>query len=248
MITFTKLGRFNMRKSFVAIAMVAVLLSAATVKAQLVYSFEAPPVNPDGFGPNGGGVTISQDTIGATNGLSSMKVAVVPGATFVGALTGVVNPLIGDPPGVSAITFDLTVPQGGTFTGAFDLIGVTIFGASQPGPGQQFGLQAQFADFEHIDGKGPGTYPVQIDLTSATHPLTFAAGQSFNQIFGTVGSGPNDIIPTGFQFFINKSNDAATTVYIDNVRVIGSVPEPASLGLLSMGAVVFGFVSRRRRG
>src|SRR3954449_7236984 len=207
-----------MRRGIVGIAAVAILFCAGVVHAQTVYSFEAPPVNPDGFGPNGGGVTVTQDTIGATNGLSSMKVSVVGGATFVGALTGVVNPLIGDPPGVSAITFDLTIPQGGTFTGGFDLIGVTIFGASQPGPGQQFGLQAQFADFEHIDGKGPGTYPVQIDLTSATHPLTFAANQSFNQIFGTVGSGPNDLIPTGFQFFINKSNDAATTVYIDNVR------------------------------
>ncbi|HEX3601999.1 MAG TPA: PEP-CTERM sorting domain-containing protein, partial [Lacipirellulaceae bacterium] len=200
-----------------------------------------------GFGPNGGGVTVTQDTIGATDGLSSMKVSVVGGATFVGALTGVVNPLIGNPPGVSALTFDMTVAPGDTFAGAFDLIGVTIFGASQPGPGQQFGLQAQFADFEHIDGKAPGTYSVQIDLTSATHPLTFATGQSFNQIFGTVGSGPNDLIPTGVQFFINKSSDAPTIVYIDNVRVIGSVPEPASLGLLSMGAVVFGFVSRRRR-
>src|SRR3954466_644163 len=241
--TITKFWRFNMRKMFVAVAMGAILLSAATAKAQLVYSFEAPPVNPDGFGPNGGGVTVTQDTIGATQGANSMKVAVVSGATFVGALTGVVNPLIGDPPGVSAITFDLIIPQGGAFTGGFDLIGVTIFGASQPGPGQQFGLQAQFADFEHIDGKAAGTYPVQIDLTSATHPLTFAANQSFNQIFGTVGSGPNDIIPTGFQFFINKSSDAATTVYIDNVRVIG-VPEPASLGLLSMAGMVFGFVSR----
>src|SRR6185312_6498461 len=115
MITFTKLGRFNMRKAFVAVAMVAALSFAATAKAQLVYSFEAPPVNPDGFGPNGGGVTVTQDTIGATNGLSSMKMSVVQGATFVGALTGVVHPLINNPPGVSAITFDLTIPQGGAF-------------------------------------------------------------------------------------------------------------------------------------
>src|SRR3954469_20332495 len=206
--TITKFWRFNMRKMFVAVAMGAILLSAATAKAQLVYSFEAPPVNPDGFGPNGGGVAVTQDTIGATQGLSSMKVAVVPGATFVGALTGVVAPPINDPPGVNAILFDMTIPAGGQFTGGFALVGVTIFGASQPGPGQQFGLQAQFADFEHIDGKAAGTYnDIRIDLNSATHPLTFAANQSFDQIFGQVGSGPNDIIPTGFQFFFNKSND-----------------------------------------
>ncbi|HEX4413943.1 MAG TPA: PEP-CTERM sorting domain-containing protein [Lacipirellulaceae bacterium] len=232
-----------MRNAFVAVAMAAILLSAATAKAQLVYSFEAPPVNPDGFGPNGGGVTVTQDTIGATDGLSSMKISVVGGATFVGALTGAVNPLIGNPPGVTALTFDMTIASGDDFTGAFADIGITIFGASQPGPGQMFGLQAQFADIESIGGKGPGTYPVRIDLTSATNQVDFSTGQTFNQIFG---SGPTQQIPTGVEFFISKSGDAPSTVYIDNVHVVG-VPEPASMGLLSMGAVVFGFVSRRRR-
>jgi hypothetical protein len=232
-----------MRSWLLGIATVAVLASAGVVNAQTLYSFETPPVNPDGFGPNGGGVTISQDTIGATNLLHSMKVDVVQGATFVGALTGVVNPAIGDPPGLNTLYFDLTVTQ--PFTGAFAVAGITIFGASQPGPGQQFGLQAQFADIEHIEGKGPGTYTVQIDLNSATNPLTFATGQSFNQIFGTVGSGPNDLIPTGVQLFFNKSNDAPLTVYIDNIRL--SVPEPATFSLMGLGAVVLGAVGRRRR-
>jgi hypothetical protein len=216
------------------------------VQAQTLYSFEAPPVNPDGFGPNGGGVTVTQDTIGATDGTHSMKVSVVGGATFVGALTGVVNPAIGNPPGLNTLYFDLTVNPGEEFTGAFALVGVTIFGASQPDypGGQQFGLQAQFADFEHIEGKGPGTYTVQIDLNSATHPLTFATNQTFDQIFGTVGSGPNDVIPTGVQLFFNKSNDAPLVAYIDNIRL--SVPEPASLGLVCMGAVVIGAIGRRR--
>lgn len=225
-----------------AAVMAVAMLGAASATAQTLYSFEAPPVNPDGFGPNGGGVTIAQDTIGATNLTHSMKVSVVTGATFVGALTGAVNPLLNNPPGVTSIAFDLTVNQGEQFTGGFALVGVTMFGASQPGPGQQFGLQAQFADFEHIDGKGPGTYPVQIDLTDATHPLTFAQHQSFNQIFGTVGSGPNDLIPTGFQLFFNKSNDAPLTAYIDNVRL---VPEPATL--LSFAAIGGLLMSRRRR-
>jgi hypothetical protein len=247
-VTITKLGRFNMRRGFAWIAMVAILLCAGTAKAQLVYSFEAPPVNPDGFGPNGGGVTIVQDMIGATESVHSLKASVVAGATFVGALTGVVHPLIGDPPGVDSILLDLTVNQGEVFSGGFALVGVTIFGASQPGPGQQFGLQAQFADFEHIGGKAPGTYAVQIDLSSATHPLTFAANQSFNQIFGTVGSGVNDLIPTGFQLFFNKSNDAPLVAYIDNVRVVGTVPEPATFGLLGMSSLALGLMYRRSRG
>ena len=147
-----------MRFRFVGIATVAILLCAGMVNAQTLYSFEAPPVNPDGFGPNGGGVTVAQDTIGATDGTKSMRVSVVQGATFVGALTGIVNPAIGDPPGLSTLYFDMTIDPAGAFPGGFAVVGVTIFGASQPDypGGQQFGLQAQFADFEHIGGKTAG--------------------------------------------------------------------------------------------
>ena len=235
-----------MRKMFVAVAMGAIVLSAATAKAQLAYSFETGTLTaPDGFGPNGGGVTVSQDTIGATQGPHSMKVAVVTGATFVGALTGLVTPtptaaVINNPPGVDSILLDMTINQGDAFTGGFDVLGVTVFGTD----GVSFGLQAQFAPLIHIEGKAAGQYlNLSIPLTGATNPSTFATNQTFNQIFGV---GPGKLTPTGFQFFLNKSNDAPSTVYIDNVR-IGSVPEPASLGLVSMGAVVFGFVSRRRR-
>ena len=94
--------------------------------------------------------------------------------------------------------------------------------------------------------RGRELTPVQIDLTSATNPLTFATSQTFNQIFGTVGSGPNDVIPTGVQLFFNKSNDAPLVAYIDNIRL--SVPEPATFGLMGMGAVVLGAIGRRRRG
>ena len=224
----------------IAVAMIA--CTSNSVHAALAYSFEGGSP-PDGFGPNGGGVTVTQDTIGATDGINSLKASVVGGATFVGALTGNVTAPIGDPPGIQSILFDLTIPQGGEFTGGFAVVGVTIFGASQPGPGQQFGLQAQFADFEHIGGKAAGTYTVQIDLASATHPTTFATGQSFNQIFGPNPGAPNDIIPTGFQFFLNKSNDAPLTVYIDNVRTV--VPEPATAAMLSLGAMALGHARRR---
>jgi hypothetical protein len=176
-----------------------------------------------------------------------MKVSVVAGATFVGALTSVVHPSIGDPPGLDYILADFNLPTAYAGTG-FQLVGITVFGASQPDypGGQQFGLQAQFADFEHLGNKAAGQYnDIRFDLTSATHPLTFETGKSFNEIFGTVGSGPNDLIPTGFEFFFNKSNDAPLTVYVDNVRA-GQVPEPASI-LFGGGALLGGALLCRRR-
>ena len=236
---------FSPRSWSLLFILTATLLGTAALHAQtLAYSFESPTVNPNGFGPNGGGVAVTQDTIGATEGLHSMKVSVVTGATFVGALSGSLNPAFTDPLGVNHITFDLTIAPGEEYTGTFALVGVTIFGASQPDypGGQQFGLQTQFADFELINGKTAGTYLVQIDLTSATNPLTFQTGQSFNDIFG---SGPNQVIPTGFQFFFNKSNDAPMTAYLDNVQVY-SVPEPASGTLLALGAASLVLLRRRR--
>ncbi|HTM56575.1 MAG TPA: PEP-CTERM sorting domain-containing protein [Pirellulales bacterium] len=106
-----------------------------------------------------------------------------------------------------------------------------VFGMTQPD--YENGLlfdKAQFTDEEHVDGKAAGTYhDVRIDLTTGTNPLTFNI-ESFNQIFGTLDSDPNDMIPTGFELYFNKSQDAPLVVYIDNVRV-GLVPEPASLVL-----------------
>ena len=216
-------------------------LAASTSHAAVAYDLESAGL--DGFGPNGGGVTVTPDSIGATNGPTSMKIEVVEGATFVGALTPVITPPIGDPPGVESIVFDLTITE--EFTGGFAAIGVTIFGATQPDflPAQLFGLQAQFADFTSVDGVAPGTYEITLDLDSATNPITFAAGESFNEIVGGFGTGPDDLIPTGFQLFLNKSNDAPLTVYIDNIRTV--VPEPMS-AILAAAAGIGVALSRRR--
>lgn len=235
-----------MRNCFICLAaMVALLCSSGSAEAALAYSFE-PDL--EGFGPNGAGISVTQDTIGATEGSNSMKVDIITGPTFVGALTSTITAPIGDPPGIESILFDMTIDTGDEYAGAgFAVVGVTIFGASQPDypGGQLWGLQAQFADFEHIGGKAAGTYTdMRIDLSSATHPLTFATEQSFNEIFGTVGSGPDDVIPTGFQFFFNQTGDSPVVVYIDNVRTI--VPEPTSVALFGLGAMVLSFGIRRR--
>jgi hypothetical protein len=229
-----------MRKMLAVAAVMTALILNGAAYAAVAYDFEG---GLDGFGPNGGFFPITSDTIGATSGTGSMKVAVPAGAFFVGALTGNVAAPINDPPGVKSVVFDLTVTD--QFAGGFADIGVTIFGASQPDypGGQLFGLQAQFSDFVSLGGRAPGTYEITLDLDSATHPITFAGGQSFNDIFGGFGTGTNDLIPTGFQFFVSKSTDAPATFYIDNVRTV--VPEPASLGLLAFG--LMGGLGMRRR-
>jgi hypothetical protein len=230
-----------MRHGLVGIATVAILICAGTAHAQLVYSFESPPIgNTDGFGPNGGG-TYTQDTIGTTQGANSLKVDLALNDTFVGALTGNLHPAINNPPGVDFVLLDLTIAQGQEFTGGgFAVMGVTIFGCTQGGA---CGNSVQFNDIEHIDGKAAGLYSdVRFDLNSAAN---FLPGQSFNQIFGLSGSG-SPLIPTHFQLFFNKSNNPGNvmTVYIDNIRV---APEPATWGLFSLGAVVMGMIRRRSR-
>jgi hypothetical protein len=210
------------------------LLCAPAMAAEfLAYSFET---GLEGFGANGGGTTVTLDTIGATDGTSSLKFSQVAGATFTGAITTSLDPtfpgsdtVIGDPPGIDYILFDLTLPE--TYPppkiGGFARASVTVFGSSQPDypGGQLHGLAAQFFDNEISIAGAAGTYrDLRIDLASAPHPLTFEGG-SFNDIFGTIGSGLNDVIPSSFQIYVNKRNDSPLTVYIDNIRV-GILPPP----------------------
>ena len=209
----------------IALAACGALAPASSSHAELTlaYSFE---FDLEGFGPNGGGVTISPDTIGATDGAGSMKMSIVPGATFVGALTGNLTLEFGDPPGVEVIVFDLTITEAfPDAAGNFVDVGITVFGSSQPDyPGGQLGgLGAQFFDNQaSLSGLTVGTHEIVMPLTSAVHPLTFVPG-SFNDIFGGFGTGINDVIPTGFQIYINKSGTAAWTGYFDNIR-IGALP------------------------
>jgi hypothetical protein len=241
-----------MRNWFVCTATaVAILVSAGAVRAEtLAYGFEdlvpdghGNPLAPDGF--FGLGATVSQDVIGATQLPHSMKYD-VGAAGFVGARTeSVVPAALNNPPGVDYVLFDMFIPA--PYAGSFADIGVTVFGhALNAVGGPQFGLQAQFGPTQSIAALGPGQHnDLRIDLTGAQNPVDFQNGESFNQIFGP---GANQLtVSSAFQFFISKNAGVPVTVYIDNVR-LGSVPEPTTLGLVSLGLVALGLVRRRNRG
>lgn len=194
----------------------AIFYSSRPVQAadSLAYSYETDQLGgPDGVTANGGG-TYTQDTIGATNGPHSMKVSLITGGdTFVGAITPLINPtpggaIIGDPPGIDHILFDVTITE--QYTGTFANMGVTVFGCDQA---SVCGLKRQFTDEENV-ALTLGTHTdLRIDLTSS-----FETGESFNETFGEAGSG-SDLIPTHFQLYFNKNFNAPLTLFIDNVRV-----------------------------
>ena len=97
-------------------AAVAMLTTAGSVHAVLLYDMETPGAQgPDGFYANGN-ATITQDMIGATLNDHSMKYFVPEAGTFVGALTELVPSALGNPPGVASILFDMTIDE--EFTGA----------------------------------------------------------------------------------------------------------------------------------
>lgn len=231
-----------MRNGYVCIAaMVAILVYACAAQAQPpVYSFEDVDASgPDGF--FGLGATVTQDTIGATHETHSMKYDVGVGG-FVGARTETVIPAsLNDPPGVAYVLFDATLPE--AYPDTFANVGVTVFGHALNAPGgAEFGHQVQFLDEAELAPLGAGTHrDLRIDLDFSLGP--YRVGESFNDIFGP---GPTDLtVASAFQLYINKNVVTPITVYIDNVRLI--VPEPATCGLLSLGAVALGFIGRRRR-
>jgi hypothetical protein len=208
------------------ITMAVIFCCTAVSPAQVtqVYSFET---GLEGFTNNGSGTTVSLDTIGATDGTQSMKVAIT-GPTFVGAATDQLHPAIGDPPGLDHVLFDLTFTE--PFPEAsFAVVGIMVFGVDQNGFDVQLQTGPSLDNEElewHIDGREPGTYTdIRMDMTQFLHPVTFDFPATFNDIVGTQGSGPNDMIPTGFQLYFNKSGGVANslTVYIDNIRV-GTTP------------------------
>jgi hypothetical protein len=213
---------FRCSRSALAIGIVSWLAGISSIRdvqaqAILAYSYETDQNGPDGVQPNGGGV-YTQDTIGATDGTHSLKVSLLGlGNTFVGALTPVINPtptgaVIGDPPGLDHVLFDVTVTE--EFIGNFANMGVTVFGCTQAGV---CGQQQQYFDEENVDLPIGTHRDLRIDLTSSHQ-----TGESFNEAFGEQGSG-SSLVPTHFQFYFNKPATSDLTLYLDNVRVGMSV-------------------------
>ena len=205
-----------MRARFAWMAMAAAILCGGgplRAVTTLVYSFENQLADgPDGF--FGLGATVTQDTLGATHSVHSMKYAIGVGG-FVGARTELIPPVLDDPPGVTHVLFDLTITE--TYTDSFADIGVTVFGHALNADPAQFGLEVQFADQLQLAGLAPGTYTdQQITLDSSAGP--YRPGESFNDIFG---DGEVDLtVASEFQFFVNKNTLTPLTMYIDNVRLV----------------------------
>jgi hypothetical protein len=214
-----------------AAAVVATFCIANPAHASLAYSFEN---NLDGFFGLGAAVS-AENAIGVTHGSTSMKF-LAGGGGFVGVRTETVIPVdLNNPPGVTAIQFDMAVvdiPIGLTFAD----LGVTIFGHDIDGG--TFGLQKQFTDTVSVTTLGVGQHlNLQIDLDTE-----FFSGESFNQIFG---DDVNDLdVASAFQFYMSKTAGVPATVYIDNVRLV-AVPEPATGLLLALAAPLLGLARRR---
>jgi hypothetical protein len=205
-------------------AAATVLLGSPSVQAgppPPIYSFETLYNNagdpdplgtrPDRFHNNGGGTTISQSTVGVTEGSFSMQFSQVQLATFTGAITELIPAAINDPI-TTGISFDITIPE--TFGGNFAVIGITEFGVSSTmGSGQA----QTTAGAEQNIKLPPGTYNLTIPLIARINPFTFEENVTFASCFGP---DPNtQMTPTGFQFYINKNDTFPFTAYIDNVHV-----------------------------
>jgi hypothetical protein len=208
-----------------ACAAAVVVLSAATAvqggPPPPIYSFETLYNNtgspdplgtrPDRYHANGGGTTISQSTVGVTQGSFSMQFSQVAGAFFTGAISELIPPSINDPI-TTGISFDITIPQ--TFAGNFARIGITEFGTN---PTMGDGQAQTTGDAERDIKLAPGTYNLTIPLIARANPYTFDSNVTFASCFGP---DPNtQMTPTAFEFYINKSTTDPLQVYIDNVHV-----------------------------
>jgi len=214
-----------------SLAIVINCTAAATAQVTQVYSFE-PDL--EGFGFNGGGLTVSQETsgLGATSGSKSMKLEYADFSSFAGAITNTIKPAFNDPLGIDFVRFDLTntnryvppSPQPGV-TPTFANISVSFFG---PLPGNPTDTaQIQFLLSEQAVGNlDPGTHQIDIDVSNTGSPTHTGGGLNVDtgQIKGYNAWVAQGFQPQGFEIYLNKNGKFgdptfAWTFYIDNIRV-----------------------------
>jgi hypothetical protein len=193
----------------------------AAARATPVYSFETVnAIGPDGFHNNGGDTVIAQDTIGATDGTHSLKFAQGPAATFTGAETETIPPIL-NVPTTYGISFDLTVPAGGALASGFARIGLSEFGSENDSPDPQHPIidQLQTPGFaeRNINLAAGNTYHLTIPSIALFNPRTFELYVSFASNFGAT---PDKLTPVAWELYINKSPAVSYTVYIDNVQAV----------------------------
>ena len=137
--------------SVAAVAALALAASSATAQT-LVYNFaqlydtsnnpDPAGTYPDDFQENGGNTTISQSTVGVPAGQYSMQFQQTSAASFTGALTTVIPEIINDP-ATTAISFDVTIPSTGNFSGNYANIGISEFGTNSVQLGSTNAIQVQ---------------------------------------------------------------------------------------------------------
>jgi hypothetical protein len=216
--------------SAAAAAAAAFGLAASSATAELVYNFatlydannvqDTSGTYPDDFQPNPStNTTITQSTIGVPAGSYSMEFQQSASATFTGAITQVIPEIVNDP-ATTAISFDLTIPSTGNFTGSYANIGISEFGTN-PSQGftTQFPGQVQTTSASEVNiNLAPGSYQFTIPLIALFNPINGDSDVSFSSCFGSNTS--SQLEPTAFEFYINKSSDSALTAYISNVNSI----------------------------
>jgi hypothetical protein len=228
-----------MHKSLLLAAIgAAISFGATAARAQLLYSFEPgdSPNGKDGFVDNG--LFPSETTTGATVGSDALSLTepdTLGGPTYNASYTTGDLPAALDNPNLVGFTADITIsanaPYGGTYSdmGMGYYIGNTV--ENEFNGNQYIAPTSEWANI----ALAPGTYTSVYFPLNGTDPDN-GNPESWSQM---VSQG---WVATGFNIAI--SNNAAQTVYVDNIQAV--VPEPASLGALACTGGLM-LVRRRRR-